>query len=74
MPGIVTRPLTTPTLRPGAAVVGFCEMPMMLRPVPPKLVPPNACLPSSPSPVRFCHCTPNSAALSAVSSTISAST
>jgi hypothetical protein len=49
---------------------------MMLVPVPraPKFWLATPCTPSRPMPDSTCHCTPSSAARSAVSSTISAST
>ena len=75
-PGSVICPLTTPMLMPGPTFAGLIDASMILVPLPrvPKFVPPNNRLRSDDSSLIDCHWMPNSAALSAVSSTMSAST
>ena len=72
-PGMVILPLVMPRLRPVPSVLIEVEAVMMFWPVPPKLVPPIVLRPVLPRPLRSCHWMPNSAARSALSSTIRAS-
>ena len=74
-PAIVTAPRTTPRFRPWPSAARLAAPSMMLLPLPrwPKLVPPITLVPVLPSfrPPSACHCTPSSAALSALTSAIS---
>ena len=75
-PGIVIVPFVIPSARPCPTEPGFAEMSMMLLPLPRgwKLVPPMTRVCVELMPLSACHWMPNSAALSADTSQISAST